>query len=148
MKKRILWGIILILLPLLAVGLAAMPDSVRAVISEKEVVSLSFFATLPDGSYPKGLAFGGFLCCVCPALAAGYALSGKRHWLTALMVFSFGGMFFCVLPLVMRMTPPIVPNAAVSFIMGGECLLAFVRKRGDAGKKAETEGTGLRLGGR
>lgn len=143
MKKRVLWCAGLILLPLLAVGLAAMPDSVRTVVSKTEVVKLSFFDKLPDGSYPSGLALGGLFCCVTAVLGIVYAILRKPYWLYGIAGSALFSACLCVLPLLLRVQPPVVPNVGVSIAMCAECVLALWYQK--ALKKAPAEDKGPRL---
>ncbi len=145
MKKRVVWSIVLILLPLLTVGLAAMPDSVTAVVSKTEIVRISFFQSLPDGSYPPGLAFSGFLCCVTALLAILYGILRKRYWLTGVVVTAFASTFLSVLPLILRSQPPVVPHVGVAIAMAVECVIAYFCRKSAVKGTGKEESAGPRL---
>lgn len=145
MKNRILWCIILTLLPLLAFGLAAMPDSVTVVLSESEVTAISFFDTLPDGSRPLGLAFAGLLCLAVAVEAAAYGITKREFWLSGAIGSSLGAAILAVLPLILRTEPLTIPNAGVAILLCAESLLGYFYKHKATRNAAEEKAAGNRL---
>ncbi len=130
-NKKLMWNILLLLLPLLAVGLAAMPDSVT-VLTEQQIQRCSFFGTLPDGSRPMGLAFCALLIFVLFGVLAVYAVTNKNFLLNAACWLSLGAATLSVLPRLRSQQQRVIPNVAVTVILCVEAgLAAFRRKQGE-----------------
>lgn len=144
MKNKAMWSIVLILLPLVALGLAAMPDSVTVLVSEGEMQTLSYFGTLQDGSRPTGLAFAGLLCIVTAAAAMIGAVSKKEFWLSGVVWISMGAAILSVLPLLLRSSPPVLPNVVVAILLCTESMTAYLC-RNKMGKDANSAPKGERL---
>lgn len=130
MKKKLIWNIVLLLLPLLTVGLAAMPDSVT-VLRELQIEYCSFFGTLSDGSRPMGLAFCGLMTFVLFGLLVVYVVIKKKFLLNIACWLSLGAATLSVLPLLIRSEPMVIPNVGVALLLCVEALLAFIYYKKD-----------------
>lgn len=146
MNRRILWNIVLILLPVLTVGLESMPDSVMVRLSQTQTKAYSFFYVLPTEQLGLCTPFAAVFTCLIPMFAIGYVISKRPFCLKAVMGFSFVALFLAVLPFLVQPEQMIVPNVGVAILMGMECILARV-----LGKKkmtvAEDDTVAPRLGG-
>ncbi len=127
-NKKLMWNIPLLLLPLLAVGVAALPDSVTVLI-KPQIQHCSFFGTLADGSRPMGLAFCGLLIFVLFGVLVVYAVTNKNFLLNAACWLSLGAATLSVLPLLLGGEPRVIPNVAVTVILCVEAGLTAIRRK-------------------
>lgn len=142
MNKKLIWYIVLLLLPLLTVGLAAMPDSVT-VLREPVIETCSFFDTLSDGSRPMGLAFSGLTIFILFAVLVVYVITKKKLWLNVAVWVSLIAATLAVLPLLLRTEPMVIPNVGVPLMLCVEALLCSIHGKQDE-KQIVPEGKRLK----
>lgn len=143
MKKETALLIALLLLPLLAVGIAVSPASVT-VIQDQTLTTMSFAQTVDGSAFgwcaPVALlmTYGIF------ASAVIYALTKKPFWLKAIRAVSFLAMFLAVLPIIVQDEIRIIPNVMVGIALGAQWAAAhFAIKK--SGKQEEKKPAGNRL---
>lgn len=112
----------MLLLPLLAAGIAAMPNSVT-VATQTEILYCSFYGTLPDGSNPIGLPLCGMVIFALFGLVAIYVATKKKQLLNVASWVSLGAATLSVLPLLLRTEPMVIPNVGVAILLCVEAIL-------------------------
>lgn len=151
MKKWNVWHIALILLPLAAVLLAGMPNSVAVYYSAGAQegamsclpVNCSYFTLISEVPTGICLPFAAIFGCLTFAVTVFCLLAKKRHWLKAVAVLSFVAMTLAVLPIVVKSDEAmILPNVGVPILLGLDCLLAYMLMKQ---KDPENKASGSRL---
>ena len=138
MKKRTLWSILLIVIPVVCMMTAGSAGSVMVYSPEEDITSFySYFDLIGETQIGFSLPLAALLCGISLMLAVIECFAKHPGWLKATAVASFGCMFCAVLPLLLRGQIIVLPNMLVPIAMGGECLLAWYLARipEEAGKK-------------
>ncbi len=123
-NKNLLWNIALMVLPLLAAGVAAMPNSVT--LMQEPVQYCSFFGTFADGSRPFGLAFAGLMIFVLFFMVVLYVSLKKKPLLNGATWVALVAATLAVLPLLLRTEPLVLPNVFVALLLCAEAMLTWV----------------------
>ena len=127
MKKQTMMKILLILLPIMAVGLATTTDSVMVFDSVAGTTEYySYFEPLTVGSLQMLTPLAGVLG-LASGILAGIYLAAKKGWCLKVIV----GTAFCsatvaVLPILLQSDVKIIPNVGVPIFMMVECLVAYL----------------------
>ena len=134
--------IALLLLPLMVVGIGAMPTSVT-VVSKDAVYTTSFMEAI-TGSYVGWCAPVAMLLNYCLfGMAVIYGFVKKDIWLKGIFGLSFVAMCLAVLPNLVQAELRIVPNVVVALLLGAQCVVARMMRKAPA---AKAKPTGNRLG--
>ena len=142
MNKQRFLRLALILLPLIAVGVACMPTSVMIFSAEtKETAYCSYLQLLPEGSFQIGGVLAVLLASVSGGLAITYSVGKKEKLLMPIRVLAVLSMLAAVTPILLQSEPKVVPNVAVPILMGIQWILAGRMKR----PQEETKKIGRRL---
>ena len=136
MNKQRLLRLLLILLPVVAVAVACMPNSVMIFSPEtKETAYCSYLQLLPEGSFQVA----GVLATLCASMSAGlaitYAVNKKAKLLTAVRVLSAIAMLVAVVPTLLQTEPKVIPNVAVPSLMLIQWIMAGRMNRPQEEKK-------------
>lgn len=143
MNKQLMRKIFLVLLPVLAVGLATTEDSVVVYGPEVGTMYGSYFDLLPAGSFPIITPLAAILGLTSGILAAIYAAFEKEWSLKGCMWTAFFGSVAAVVPILIREETLIVPNVFYPILLVAEAILAYVMIKKPI-KKTEVA-TGRRL---
>ena len=144
MKNNKRMYIAMLLLPLMVVGIGAMPTSV-VVVSKDAVYTTSFMEAI-NGSSVGWCAPVTMLLNYCLfGMVVIYGFVKKDFWLKGIFGISFLAMCLAVLPNLVQADLRIVPNVVVALLLGAQCIAARVMRKAPAGK---AEPTGNRLGKR
>ena len=134
MNKKTLLKLLMILLAVVAEGMALAPNSVTvAYIQEQKNVYYSYFAVIPDAPIQMATPMAAILGAVAGGLAITYAVRSKRGLLRAIQVVSFLAMCFSACPILLQQDPMVRPNVLHPICMGILFLVALMMY-----KKAET----------
>lgn len=127
MKKLNVKKILLILLPILAVGLATTVDSVMVYDSVAGTTEYySYFDLVPDCSYQIVMPLAAILSIVAGILAAVYIVGKKQGCLKGILVTTFCAATFAVLPNLLHGDVMVVPNVGLPLFMFVDCGLAYI----------------------
>ena len=128
MDQKKMINILLVILPLVAVVLAGMANSVTvcAVTETETLVTYCSFFTLVEGVQ---LAICLPVAGLCGALVFGmaviYLVKKTAFWLTGISVASFASLTLAVLPIVYRADTYLIPNMLVPILMLVEAMIAY-----------------------
>lgn len=144
MKKWNLKKIMLILLPILAVGLATTVDSVTVFDPANGTTEYySYFELIPDSSYQIVMPLAAILSLVSGVLGAVYMVKNKA--LKGIVGTSFCAAMLAVLPILLKGDVLVIPNVGLPIFMLVDCLLAYwILKK----PEQQEENKGIRLGSR
>lgn len=131
MKKRVLWYLVLVVLPVLAVGLAMMPGSVRVVTMETgQLENFTYFDLLPQNTVWFLTPLAGLLALVTAGIAVGAAVSRRVGWLKPLWMTACAGAALAALPVLFRGEMLVAPNVGVPLLLAAEaCVAGMMKKR-------------------
>ncbi|MGM9549373.1 MAG: hypothetical protein ACI3V5_05970 [Faecousia sp.] len=131
MKKKTLFKILLVLLPVMAVALAAAVDSVSVVDTRTQTtVCYSYFELIPYEPLQMIPPLAGTLCIFTGILAIGAVVSKKEWWLTGVKWMALAASVAAVAPILMRgETVAVLPNVGVPLLMLCEWLAAWFAAR-------------------
>lgn len=142
MKKWNLKKIFLILLPILATGLATTVDSVIVFDSQAGTTAYySYFELIPEFSFQAAMPLAAVLSLISGVLAAVYMVGNKEGCLKGIAGTAFCSATLAVLPFLMQGDVMIVPNVGLPIFMLIDCVLAYVmlkkpeKKEEDKGKR-------------
>lgn len=126
MKKQTILKSLLILLPILAVGLATTRDSVLVFDTVSGITEYySYFDMIPTENLQAVPATAAMLSLVSGVLGAMYILK-KREWcLTGILVAALGSSCAAVVPTVQQGVVRVVPNVGLPIFMLINCLVAY-----------------------
>ena len=126
MKKKVLLRSLLILLPVLAVGLATTGDSVIVFDSQTGMTSYySYFALIPVTNLQILPPLAGILSAASGICAAVY-LAKKTEWsLKGMVGTSFAAATAAVIPVMIQGAVKVVPNVGLPILMIIMCLIAY-----------------------
>ena len=146
MKKQTLLRIFLILMPVLAVGLATTGDSVSVFDTQTKVMTYySYFDILPVNGLQIVPAAAAIACLVSGIFAAVYMVKKQEKQLKIIRGLAIAAATLGVLPILIRGSVLVIPNVGVAIFMAVQWVLAYF-----AGKKpAQTDkpAVGRRLDG-
>lgn len=126
MKKEILMKILLVLLPILAVGLATTTDSVMVYDPQAGTMAYySYFSLLPVGNFRMITPLAAILSVASGLLAAVYAATKKEGLLKGIAAVSFCSATLAALPVMLSTDVKILPNVGLPIFMVVELLLAY-----------------------
>ena len=125
MKKKALVKSLLILLPVLAVGLATTMDSVIVFDAAAGITSYySYFDLIPVTSLQNLPPLAGLLCAVCGIYAVVYLVRKKTWSLKAVVITSLAAATAAVIPVMIQGDVKVVPNVGLPIIMTVEYLVS------------------------
>ena len=126
MKKETLMKILLILLPILAVGLATTVDSVLVYDTQLGTTEYySYFDLLPVGTFQLITPLAAVLSGVSGLLAAAFVAVKKQGLLKAVVGTSFCAATLAGLPTMLSTDIKIIPNVGLPLFMVAELFLAY-----------------------
>lgn len=126
MKKKTLMKSLLLLLPVLAVGLATTADSVMVFDSVAGTIEyFSYFSLLPYDAFQSVTPLAGMLAALSGVLAAVYLGRKKEKMLKGIMIVSMAAAIVAVVPILLSGDVKIVPNVGLPVLMLLEYLAAF-----------------------
>ena len=131
MKKKALVKSLLILLPVLAVGLATTMDSVIVFDAAAGITSYyTYFDLIPVTSLQNLPPLAGLLCAVCGICAVVYLVRKKTWSLKAVVITSLAAATAAVIPVMIQGDVKVVPNVGLPIIMTVEYLVSchFLKK--------------------
>ena len=127
MNREKLCKIALILLPVLAVGLATTQDSVTVFDRQANVTLYgSYFSLLPVGEKQMLAPLAGILSVVVLILAIVYLVRKKEGMITAIKWCSFAAAICATLPIVLQGELLVIPHVGVPIFMGLEWVVAYL----------------------
>lgn len=131
MKKKTVFKIVLVLLPILAVALATTVNSVTVVDKATGTTAYySYFELIPDELLQMLPPLAGTLCIVTGVFAIGAAVSRKGWWLTGVKWLALAASIAAVAPiLVQGREVTVLPNVGVPVMMLAEWVAAFYAAR-------------------
>ena len=137
MKKQVIMKILLILLPVLAVGLATTVDSVLVFDPQAGTAEYySYFTPLDVGGFQMITPLAAILSAVGGLLAAAYMAVKKEWCLKGIVGVSFCAATLAVLPTLLSSDVKIVPNVGLPILMITHCLLAYFMVKKPAKEEA------------
>ena len=126
MKKKALLKSLLILLPILAVGLATTKDSVIAFDAAAGITEYySYFDLIPGSDLQMLPPVAALLSAVCGICAAIYMARKKESMLKNMVGASFAAATVAVIPVLVQSRLKVVPNVGLPILMIVECLVAY-----------------------
>ena len=144
MKKQMFQKLFLILLPVMAVGLATTKDSVTVFDQQTAVTSYySYFDLAPVGGMQILPPLAAILCVLTAILAIICVAGKKQGCLQAAKVTAAASIFAAVGPILLRGDTLVIPNVGLPLIMLVEYVLARVMSRPE--KKLGEKDKGIRL---
>lgn len=127
MKKQKIMKLFLILLPILAVGLATTGDSVMVFDPQTGSTDYySYFTPLEVGSFQMITPLAAVLSLVSGILAAVYMVFKKNGLLKGIVGVSFCSATLAVLPILMPAEVKIMPNVGLPIFMMAQLFLAYI----------------------
>ena len=125
MKKKALVKSLLILLPVLAVGLATTMDSVIVFDAAAGITSYySYFDLVPVTSIQNLPPLAGLLCVVCGICAVVFLIQKKQWSLKGVVITSLAAATAAVIPVMIQGDVKVVPNVGLPIIMTVEYLVS------------------------
>lgn len=138
MKKQTMQKVFLVLLPILAVGLATTRDSVTVLDTRAGVTEFySYFEMLPEGALRMLTPLAAVLSLASGVLAGLYAAVSKEWAVKGVFGTAFCAATAAALPILMRGDILVVPNVFFPILMGAECILAYVMRKKPAKQEEE-----------
>ena len=126
MKKQAIVKSLLILLPILAVGLATTGDSVIVFDSVTGVTEYySYFDLIPVESVRTLPSLAAMLSLLCGILAAVWMVKKKEWCLKGILGTAMASACAAVIPTVQQATYKAVPNVGLPIFMIIQCLIAY-----------------------
>lgn len=130
MKKQIIMKSILILLPILAVGLATTADSVTVFDSATgKLEYFSYFDLLPYGALQLITPLAAGLSILTGILAAVYLGKKSQKCLKGVMILSMAAAIVAVVPILLPSDVKIVPNVGLPIFMLLEYAAAYYQQK-------------------
>ncbi|MEE1037227.1 MAG: hypothetical protein U0L15_08935 [Oscillospiraceae bacterium] len=137
MKKQVIMKILLILLPILAVGLATTVDSVLVFDPQAGTMDYySYFTPLDVEGFQVITPLAAILSAVSGLLTAVYMAAKKEWCLKGIVGVSFCAATLAVLPILFAADVKIVPNVGLPILMISHCLLAYFMVKKPAKEEA------------
>ena len=129
MHKKTLWKILLILLPVAAVALAGMPESVKMIQPDGSVKFFTFFDYVPDSRFALCPFLTVVTASMLPVMAALYLLTKQSYWLAGIKWVAIASVLISELPMIATEERTLFLNVFVSILMALECALAVLMHR-------------------
>ena len=146
MKKKMLWNIFLILLPVAAMGLATTVNSVTLYNTvTQETTYQSYLDLGPVGSLQMAPVLAVFLCLVSAVLAAIFAVKEKKGVLKAVKYVALGASIAAVLPIYIQSEVRMIPSVLLPILMMLQWGMAAYMGRKKPEDKEANFGNGRRL---
>ncbi len=136
MKKETLVLMTLILIPLIAVGIAISPDSVM-VIQDQTMTTMSFAQPYEGADFGWCAPVALILTYVLFAAVVIYAITKKQLLLKIVRGIAFVGMSLVALPIIAKSEILIVPNAFVGLLLAAQWVISHFALRSMNPKKEE-----------
>ena len=126
MKKETLLKILLILLPILAVGLATTTDSVLVYDTLAGTTEqYSYFTLLPVGNFQMITPLAAICSAISGLLGGAYAASKKEGLLKGIVGVSFASATLAALPIMLSAEVKILPNVGLPIFMVAQLFVAY-----------------------
>lgn len=137
MKKERIFNLALILLPVVAVGIACTPNSILLYDAEKDAAAYTtFLALLPEGTLRIAPVLALLLSSISAGFAISFVLGRKQGFLKAIQVLSFLAVTAAVVPILMQTQVRVLPNMWVPLLMAGQWILTAVYRAGEEKNKS------------
>ena len=145
MKNKKILNITLAVLPLIAVVLAGMPNSVTVyqITGADIALSCSFFTLIEDVNTGICLPYAGIFGGLCFGLAVIYLVSKKRSMLKWIFGTAFVSVTLSVVPVLLKGDVILLPNMLIPVLLGVEALLAYGMMKAPVEKDEEPKGKRL-----
>ena len=131
-KQRIL-KLLLIALPVMAVGLATTVDSVMVFDSGAGSVQYySYFSLIPGLGVQMVVPLAAILCIVCTVLAVAAVALKRAGCVIAVKWTAFAAATAAVVPVLLRGAIVVVPNVLLPMLMAAEFVTAFFLNKSKA----------------
>ena len=126
--KKINWkNVILILMPVLAVGLATTTDSVTVFDSAAGTTEYySYFDLIPDSNFAIAMPLAAILSLVSGILAAILIVKKNPKMLKGIAGCAFAAATFAVLPILLKGEVVVFPNVGLPIFMMVDWLVAYM----------------------
>ena len=126
--RKINWkNVILILMPVLAVGLATTMDSVMVYDSVAGTTEYySYFDLIPNSNFAIIMPLSAILSVVCGVLAAVMMVSKKQKLVKSIAVCSFCAATLAALPIMLKGEVVVFPHVGLPIFMMIEWLVAYM----------------------
>ena len=146
MKKKMLWNIFLILLPVAAMGLATTVNAVTLYNTvTHETTYQSYLDLGPVGSLQMAPVLAVFLCLVSAVLAAIFAVKEKKGVLKAVKYVALGASIAAVLPIYIQSEVRMIPSVLLPILMMLQWGMAAYMGRKKSEDQEAVFGNGRRL---
>lgn len=143
MKKKTGMNIALLLLPLMAVGMAISPTSVTVIRGQE--IAYTSFAQAVEGSYVGWCAPVALLLAYALfGMAVIYGLTKKELWLRLIRNVAFAGTFLAAVPILVQGEVIVIPHVLVAILLGILWAVAWYAVK-TGGKPETKEPQGPRL---
>ena len=135
MKKERILKIALVLLPIAAVGIASMPNSILLYDTEKNMAAYTtFLKLLPEGTLQVAPILALMLSSISAGLAISFAVNKKQNLLRVIQVLSAVAVMAAVAPIMMQTSIRVLPNMWVPLLMTGQWIVSAIQRAGDQKK--------------
>ncbi len=138
MNKKRIKTIFLVLLPVLAAGMAVNPGSVMLYDTVQEKVSsCSYFALLPEGNFQIATVLAGLLTCLSGGLAITYLVGKKDSVAKAIVYIALAGATLAAIPILINSQIRVLPNVGVPILLIAQAAVAYFipERKSKEGKK-------------
>lgn len=126
MNKQKILKLLLIVLPVMAVGLATTVDSVMVFDSNADSIQYySYFSLIPGLGVQMVLPLAAILCIVTTVLAVAAVALKKTGCVAAVKWTAFAAATAAVVPVLLRGETVVVPNVLLPVLMVAEFVTAF-----------------------
>ncbi len=126
MNKKNIWPIALIVLPVLAMIFACMPNAVTYQYPDGgKTIYMTYFGLCEDAENSICLPAAGIAVGLCLLFAVAYVIAKKSHWLKAVSGPSFAAALLAAMPYFLKEDITIVPSVIVPVLMLLEWLVAY-----------------------
>ena len=140
MNKKRIKTIFLVLLPILAAGMAVNPGSVMLYDAAQDKMSAcSYFALLPEGNFQIATVLAGILTCLSGGLAITYLVGKKASVAKAIVYISLAGASLAAIPILINSPIRVLPNVGVPILLVAQAVVAyFVPEKKTENKKLKS----------
>lgn len=138
MNKQKILKLLLIVLPVMAVGLATTVDSVMVFDSSADSIQYySYFSLIPGLGVQMVLPLAAILCIVTTVLAVASVALKKKGCVTAVKWTAFAAATAAVVPVLLRGETVVVPNVLLPVLMVAEFVTAFFLNKSNVPEPGE-----------
>lgn len=131
-KKKIL-PIALVVLPLVSMMIAFLPNAVKYLYPSGEITYMTYFGMTEGVKTAVCMPAAVIAIGICIFFSMAYSISGKAFWLKAISGPSFAAALLAVMPFLTPDEIKAVPNVLVPILMMAEWIVAYAM-----GKNVET----------